>query len=170
MIDDPRMSDGEGQGAHAVISRDPIEVLVKGEEDLVGDGLGIVDSVRAQVAEHPWRQLLVGSGEAFRGSLLAVSLRLVSHHTDFFPGRCRGEPELPVRLDCRPTGTRLEQSAQSMVSVAVLFGRPVSVICSGLIVGIRRAEFGGRSRTVVVGRQNRSAVVGDGARRLRGAQ
>jgi hypothetical protein len=111
VIDESRVGDGEGQGAHAIItSRDTVEIPMESEEDVVRDGLGVVDAVGSQVAEHPGRELLVGSGEPLRGRLLAEAFRLLSHHSDFSPDRCRDELEPPVRPDCGPTRFRLAQS------------------------------------------------------------
>jgi hypothetical protein len=111
VIDESRVGDGEGQGAHVIIpARNAIETPVKGEEDVVRDGLGVVDAVGSQVAEHPGRELLVGSSEALRRRVPAEASRLLSHHSDFFPDRCRDEPEPPVRPDCGPAMFRLAQS------------------------------------------------------------
>ncbi|CAN5426365.1 hypothetical protein BH10ACT6_BH10ACT6_09300 [soil metagenome] len=53
VVDEARVGDGEGHGAHAVItSCDALEVLVESEEYLVGERLGVIDPMRPQVAEN----------------------------------------------------------------------------------------------------------------------
>jgi hypothetical protein len=52
VVDEPRMRDRERQGSHGVItSRDLVKAAIQPEEDLVGDGLRVVDAVGAQVTK-----------------------------------------------------------------------------------------------------------------------
>jgi hypothetical protein len=53
VVDDPGVSDGERQGAHSILSSDDRrETRVQGKKDILGDRLGVVDTVKAKVPEN----------------------------------------------------------------------------------------------------------------------